>query len=253
MPVLSKTDELLEYVRPFRIGSGRLPADAELKTIEAMAIELEKENPTSELAGGFDRLAGMWECIFTSSRFVLGLDHLPLVRTSAVYQYVVVDSGAETGYYFNIAELSWRGAVKCVCGEYANIRASEVHVLRLDVQYEWFYFGLRALSPYEGHIAVADELETGSRPSCVRLPFRGFGWQSTLYLSDRLRVVRGNKGGLFVMIKCDSEPYSQGAFDAEEFLGCGVKLGDYGNPKRLTVMGERLWSIASLTVIRLSQ
>ena len=201
MTVQSKTTELLEYVRPFRIGWGRLPSVAELSRIELLASELEKENPTLALEGDFERLAGMWECIFTSSRFVLGLDRIPFVRTSAVYQRVTVDSGSKTGRYWNIAELSRGGAVKCVCGEYATIRLSEVDALRLDVQYEWFYFAVRISPAYEGHPAFADELETGRHRGCIRLPFHGLGWQSTLYLSDTLRIVRGNKGGLFVMIK----------------------------------------------------
>jgi hypothetical protein len=202
MPVMSKVEELLDFVRPFRVGSGRLPGAGELKIIESLVGELEKQNPTPVLTEAFERVAGMWECVFTSSRFVLGLDSIPLVRTSAVYQQVIVDRGGKTGHYFNIAELSRAGAVKCVCGEYANIRPSESHADRLEVQYEWFYFGMRILPAYEGHAAVADELETGRLPRHFRLPFHGYGWQSTVYLDDRLRIVHGNKGGMFVLVKC---------------------------------------------------
>src|SRR5215472_13319348 len=121
MQVGSKTGELLECVRSFRLGSGRLPSGAELRKIESLAWELENENPTPKLKDAFDRLAGMWECIFTTSRFVLGLDRIPFVRVSAAYQRVIVDADGRTGHYFNIAELSRGGGVKCVCGEYASI------------------------------------------------------------------------------------------------------------------------------------
>jgi hypothetical protein len=201
MQVEARTAELLECVLPFRLGLGRLPSAPELARIELLASELERENPTPNLEGAFDRLAGMWECIFTTSRFVLGLDRIPFVRTSAAYQRVIVDPGCRTGHYFNIAELSRAGAVRCVCGEYASVRPSEVNAVRLDVQYEWFYFVLRGPTAYEGHVAFADGLEAGRHRGGVRLPFRGCGWQSTLYLSDDLRIVRGNEGGMFVMIK----------------------------------------------------
>ena len=201
MIVESKTEELLACVRPFRLGSGRLPSTTELGRIELLAGEIAKENPTPKLERAFDRLAGMWECIFTSSRFVVGLDRIPFVRTSAVYQQVVIETGGTNGHYFNIAELSRGGAVKCVCGEYATVRPSEFDDVRLDVQYQSFYFELRVSSAYEGHVAFADGLETGRNGGHLRLPFHQRGWQSILYLSDRLRVVRGNQGGIFVMVK----------------------------------------------------
>jgi hypothetical protein len=200
-PLLSKREELLDYVRPFRLGSGRLPKDRELKIIESLVDDLERQNPTPLLRTAFERLAGMWECVFTSSRFVLGLNNLPLVRASAVYQQVTVHPDGNTGHYFNIAELSRGSTVKCVCGEYATIRPSESHAARLDVRYEWFYFGWRLLSPYEGHGIVADELERGQLSSRFRLPFHRRGWQSTVYLDDHLRVVKGSEGGLFVLAK----------------------------------------------------
>lgn len=201
MRVASKTEELLEYVRPFRLGSGRLPTARELRTIECLASDLEKENPTPKLKDSFGRVAGMWECVFTSSQFVLGLDRIPFVRLSAAYQRVIVDAAGETGHYFNIAELSRGSAVECLCGEYASIRPSALDDARMDVQYEWFYFTWRVWRAYAGHIEFADELETGRERGDLRLPFHGRGWQSTVYLSDRLRIVRGNQGGIFVMAR----------------------------------------------------
>ena len=201
MPVLSRAQELLQYAQPFRIGSGRLPGASELKVIDSLIGNLEERNPTPVLKNAFERLTGMWECVFTSSRFVLDLDYIPFVSTSAVYQQVIVHRDAKTGHYFNIAELSHGDSVKCVCGECASIRPSESHAVRLNVQYEWFYFGWRLMSAYEGHQRVADELGADGLAKSFRLPFRGCGWQSTVYLDDHLRIVRGNKGGIFVLVK----------------------------------------------------
>lgn len=203
--VLAQAQELLDYVRPFRIGSGRLPQHRELKTIESLLGSLEKQNPTALLETAFERVAGTWQCVFTTSSFVLGLDSFPLLRTSAVYQHVVVHPGRKTGHYFNIAELSRGNSVKCVCGEHAGIRPSPSDPTRIDVGYEWFYFGWRLRSPYEGHAMLGDELETGRFPKHVRLPFHACGWQAIVYLDDEIRVVEGSKGGLFVLVKCHPE------------------------------------------------
>jgi hypothetical protein len=202
MPVLAEARELLECVRPFRIGSGRQPGDAELTAIESLARELEKRNPTPVLETAFERVAGMWECVFTTSRFVLGLDKFPLMRTSAVYQQVIVHPGGKTGHYFNVAELSRGAAVKFVCGECASIRPSDSHPTRMNVGYDWFYFGWRLRAAYEGHETLAEELERGRVPKHVRLPFHVAGWQEILYLDESLRIVQGSKSGLFVLVKC---------------------------------------------------
>src|SRR5215471_18321512 len=182
MPVESRTEELVAYLQPFRLGSGRMPGVPELRRIESLAVELEHENPTPNLKDASDRLAGMWECIFTSSRYVLGLDRIPFVHVSAAYQRIIIDPGGKTGHYFNVAELSRGRAVKCVCGEYASICPSEFDAFRLDVQYEWFYFGLRVSSAYEGHAALVEDLEAGDHRGYLRLPFHGRGWQSTVCL-----------------------------------------------------------------------
>jgi hypothetical protein len=203
VPVRTEVQELLDYVGPFRIGSGQMPGKEELKSIESLVACLEKRNPTPVLETAFERVAGTWECVFTTSRFVLGLDSFPFLRTSAVYQQVIVHPGQKTGRYFNIAELSRGNRVKCVCGEHAGIRPSQSHPTRMDVGYEWFYFGWRFRSPYEGHRMAGNELECGLLPKHLRLPFHACGWQEILYLDDEIRVVRGSKGGLFVLVKCD--------------------------------------------------
>lgn len=159
----------------------------------------------ANLAAAFSRMAGMWKCIFTTSRFVLGLDHLRIARLSAVHQNVVVHPGGKTGHYFNIAEMSRGGTVRAVCGEYASIQPSTTELSWLEVQYQWFYFAVRVFSSYEGHKSLSHALETGRLPSHIRLPFRKSGWQSIKYLDERLRIVCGNEGGIFVMVREDSE------------------------------------------------
>lgn len=41
----------------------------------------------------------------------------------------------------------------------------------------------------------------GWRPLRVPLPLRGDGWLDVVFLSDEMRVTRGNRGGLFVHLR----------------------------------------------------
>jgi hypothetical protein len=199
MPVSSRKNELLSYLKPFQLGSGRHPDLGEMKRLESLIRDLAGENPTPNLESAFSRIAGMWKCIFTDSRFVLGLDRLLVVRLSGVYQSVTIHRDGKTGHYFNIAEMSRGGTVTGACGEYASIQPSGAEPGRVDVQYEWFYFAVRILSRYEGHTSLADRLESGRVPRRIRLPFHKVGWQSIMYLDNDLRIVRGSEGGLFVL------------------------------------------------------
>jgi hypothetical protein len=200
LPMSSGKSELLAYIQPFCVGTRHQPGIQEMKRVEALVDALQKENPTPDLRIGFSRVQGTWRCVFTTSRYVLGLDRLHLVRLSAVYQSVFVYPDGITGHYFNIAELSRGARVRAACGEYANVQLSDAVPGRLEVQYQWFYFAIRAWSRYEGHRTLSDHLETGAVRTCVRLPFHKVGWQSILYLDDDLRIVRGSEGGLFVLV-----------------------------------------------------
>ena len=205
MTATSRKSDLLAYLKPFHVGSGRAPNAGEMKFLEALIRDLAGENPTPNLDTAFSSIAGMWKCIFTSSRFVLGLDRLRVARLSAVYQNVIVHPDGKTGHYFNIAEMSRAGTVRGACGEYASIQPSRGKPGRLDVQYHWFYFAVRMLSVYEGHKSMSDRLEMGRLPRHVRLPFKKEGWQSHIYLDDDLRIVRGSEGGLFVLVRACHE------------------------------------------------
>jgi hypothetical protein len=199
MLVSSHKQALLEFVSAFRLGSGRTPQESDLRTIDALLDRLAIENPTPVLRNAFQQVAGFWECVFTTSRFVLDLDKLPGLKLSGVYQFVAIDPDLHGGHYFNIAELSRGGKVKGVCGEFAAIRTSPIDTVRMDVDYQWIYFAM--ISRYEGPRAIAVALESNRLRRRMRMRFRRSGWQSILYLDDQLRVVRGNGGGIFVLAR----------------------------------------------------
>jgi PAP fibrillin len=203
MLVNSSSQVLLDFVHPFRPGSGRFPQQSDLRTINTLIENLAVENPTPVLRTAFQQVAGLWQCVFTS-RFVLDLGRIPGLKLSGVYQSVIIDPNLNTGHYFNIAELVRGEKVKGVCGEFASICPSQFDPVRIDVQYHWFYFAFRIMARYEGYQTVAVELQRNRLARQVRLPFHRSGWQSIIYLDDRLRVLRGNHGGVFVLAKQSS-------------------------------------------------
>ena len=194
-------DKLLDSVKPYDFGSKQFPTLQELKEIERLISELEQENPHPVLKESFGYLEGLWKCLFTSSRYVLDLNKIPLVNLSAVYQQVYIDQTKNAGHYLNIAELSRGPMVKMACGEYAAIKPSGSEANRVEVQYNYFYFAIRLLFAYEGCGSLISGLENNQLHHSVRLPFHKFGWQLTIYLDDDLRIVYGNNGGIFVLIR----------------------------------------------------
>jgi hypothetical protein len=193
--------ELLDFIAPFHFGSSRTPTARELAHLDALVHTLEQSNPNPLLAQSFALLEGMWRCVFTSSPYVLGLDKIPMLDLSGVYQCVHLGPAPGSGHYFNIGELSRRGSVKLVCGEHAQIEASDTVRNRMELRYDYFYFAPRLIRSYEGHLHLAGGLEANRLARSFRLPFRKPGWQSILYLDSQLRVVRGNESGLFVLTK----------------------------------------------------
>src|SRR5215467_14485387 len=101
MPITSKRSELLDYIEPFQVGSGRLPDSKGMEHLQTLIDNLTIENPAPDIGAAFPKLAGLWRCRFTNSRFVLGLNRLRVARLSAVYQHVVIDAAGRTGHYLN--------------------------------------------------------------------------------------------------------------------------------------------------------
>jgi hypothetical protein len=197
----SRRSELLAYIEPYHVGTGRQPDSSGFDTLRALIRSLAEHNPNPEISAAFPQLAGLWRCLFSSSRFVLGLNKLRVAELSSVYQYVVIDPSGKTGYYFNIGEMSRSRNVCGACGEYAAMQPSDTEADRLQVQYQWFYAAFRVWSEYEGAKLLAARLGAGSVPNGIRVPFHKAGWQQNVYLDDEMRVVLGSEGGIFVLVR----------------------------------------------------
>jgi hypothetical protein len=201
MPITSKRNELLDYIEPFQVGAGRLPDSTGLAHLQTLIENLTAESPAPDIGSAFPQLAGLWRCLFTNSRFVLGLNRLRVAQLSAVYQYIVIDVGTGKGHYFNIAEMSRNKKVRAACGEYAMIQPSGLDPDRLEVQYQWFYAAVRIWSSYEGARCLASRLENGHVPRKIRVAFHKAGWQRHGYMDEDLRIVYGSEGGIFVLVR----------------------------------------------------
>jgi len=201
MPMSSSKSELLSHLEAFHISTKRQPCSKEMERIQRLIRNLTETSPAPDLHKGLPCLAGLWKCIFTSSRFVLGLNRLRVAQLSDVYQYVAVETNGQSGHYFNIGEMSRGGKVRGACGEYALIRASSTERGQLHVEYKWFYTAFRVWLKYEGASRLAGSLEAGRVAWQIRLPFNKTGWQQTAYLDEDLRVVFGSEGGIFILIR----------------------------------------------------
>ena len=201
MPITSKRNELLDYIEPFQVGAGRLPDSTGMAHLQTLIDNLTAKDPAPDIGSAFPQLAGLWRCVFTNSRFVLGLNRLRVAQLSAVYQYVIIDAAGTAGHYFNIAEMSRNNRVRAACGEYAMIQPSGSEPDRLEVQYQWFYTALRIWSSYEGARSLAARLEDGRVPRKIRVAFHKAGWQRHGYMDEDLRIVYGSEGGIFVLVR----------------------------------------------------
>ena len=201
MLVSTPIEQLLKFIEPFRLGNGRPPEPHELSALNLLIRDLAEANRAAAPLPVLERMAGMWECLFTTSRFVLDLDRVPGLHLSAVYQYVLIDSKSRCGQYFNIAELSRTGMVRLVCGEHAIMRPSDSGPARMDVQYEWFHLEVRRRFQYEGHGALGRDLAANRLQHSIRVPFRRAGWLKIIYLDEQIRIMTGSQGGLFILHK----------------------------------------------------
>lgn len=160
--------ELLEAIAPLDRGAAATAEDA--ARVDEIARELEALNPTKEpLMSPF--LNGKWELLYTTSSSILKKERPKLLRPNgAIYQAINADTlraqNLETWPYFNQVT--------------ANLEP--VNAKKVIVNFDFFKIG--------GLISV-------------KAPGRARGELEITYLDDELRVSRGDRGNLFVLIMDD--------------------------------------------------
>lgn len=160
--------DLLDAIAPLQRGAEA--SDEDIARVDKIARELEALNPTENpLESPF--LNGKWELLYTTSSSLLKKERVKFLRPNgAIYQAINADTlraqNVETWPYFN-----------CVT---ANLEP--VNSRKVIVKFDFFKIG--------GLISV-------------KAPGRARGELEITYLDDELRLSRGDKGNLFVLIMDD--------------------------------------------------
>ncbi len=191
---MSKKAELLEAIAPQ--NRGLLANETDKVKILSAIQRVEDSNPTPEPLERRDLLEGNWRLLYTSSRDLLGLDRIPLLKLGQIYQCVRMAEGK----IYNIAEifgLPWLEAVVSVVASIEPVSES-----RVNVNFERSIVGLQKLLAYDNPSKYVEQIETGKK-----FPPLDFGidnrdrkaWLEITYLDEDLRIGRGNEGNVFVL------------------------------------------------------
>jgi len=160
--------ELLDVIAPLERGAKA--SDEDIARVDKIARELEALNPTKDpLKSPY--LNGKWELLYTTSSSILKKERPKFLRPNgAIYQAINADTlraqNLQTWPYFN----------------QVTATLEPVNSKKVIVKFDYFKIG--------GLISV-------------KAPGRARGELEITYLDDELRLSRGDKGNLFVLIMDD--------------------------------------------------
>jgi PAP_fibrillin len=178
--------------------------DAELiSRIKALALEVEAANPTPEPTAHLAKMNGRWKLLYSSfglerdtnlRRISFGtLPREAKIRVGEIFQ--VVD--AATGRYDNHVEFTAQGiaGVHITRGQFVPDRAD---TKRLSITFT----ANAALAPGGGTPApdLRAVLAAGDDDK-LEAPLKFTGWSDVTYLDDDTRLMRGNAGNLYVLVR----------------------------------------------------
>ena len=153
--------------------------------VEALIVKAEEEAAGTVQVDG--RLAGEWRQVWQQTAKEGTASQKALSPVSQkLYQNFIVDADGET-IFRNVVQVTKRrvGVVFDVAYDAPNAPAiirlpSSIKTARLDIK-------------------VGERF--GWKPLRVPLPLKGEGWLDVTYLSDEMRITRGNRGGVFVHLR----------------------------------------------------
>jgi hypothetical protein len=182
---------------------GLLASEGDRQMILAAVSQLEDRNPTPRPTEAIDRLNGNWRLLYTTSRGLLGIEQIPLLRLGQIYQYIET----ETAKIYNIAEISGLPYLEGVVSVAASFQPLSSQ--RVKVNFERSIIGLQRLLGYSvaNPRAVYDfvqQIAAGGNLKAIDFSITGReqkGWLDITYLDEDLRIGRGNEGSVFVLTK----------------------------------------------------
>lgn len=167
-------DALLEKVGPLNFGRAVADDPKEQAEIEELVRQVEAANK-SLTPGSDPNLSGAWKMVYTTARDILAVDKPSFLQGVDIVQAI------------DAATLSGSNAESLKIGPFTienkvNFKLEPVSSKRFDVNFVEFVIGG----------LVKFDVEKNDRFT---------GWLEVTYLDEDLRISRGNKGNLFVLVK----------------------------------------------------
>lgn len=193
--MLGKT-ELLEIIAGKNRGLLATPTD---KTAILSAVaKLEERNPTPRPVEAAELLNGDWRLLYTTSRELLGIDQLPVLKLGQIYQSIRVNQFK----VYNIAEVYGLPFCEGIISVVADFE--QVNDRRVKVKFNRSILGLQRLINYQSPSAYINEISDGKKFAALDFklePRQQQGWLDITYLDADLRIGRGNQNSVFVLTK----------------------------------------------------
>jgi len=177
---------------------GLLATELDKQAILAAVVQLENYNPMPQPLSEPKKLGGLWRLLYTTSRDLLRIDQVPLLKLGQIYQYI----DANTATIYNIAEVYGLPYLEGIVSVAAKFEP--VSELRVNVRFERSILGLQRLIDYRSAQHFIEQLETGQKFTAIDFNITAReqkGWLEVTYLDDDLRISRGNEGSVFVLRK----------------------------------------------------
>ncbi|MBD2092487.1 PAP/fibrillin family protein [Microcoleus sp. FACHB-1515] len=177
---------------------GLLATAADQQAILAKIADLEDRNPTPQPLSAIDKLDGNWRLLYTTSRDLLRIEQVPLLKLGQIYQFI----RAPEARIYNIAEVVGLPYLEGLVSVAA--RFTPVNDRRVQVKFERSIIGLQRLVGYQSPDDFVQQIESGQKFAAIDFNIGDRdqqGWLDVTYLDDDLRIGRGNEGSVFVLTK----------------------------------------------------
>lgn len=180
------------------INRGLMATERDKQAILIAIAQLEDRNPTELPVESGLLLDGNWRLLYTTSKGLLNIDKLPLLKLGQIYQCIRV----KTQSVYNIAEVYGLPYLEGLVG--VTARFEPVSEKRVQVKFERSILGLQRLIGYQSPGDFVQQIETGKKFAAIDFSLDSRnqqGWLDITYLDNDLRIGRGNEGSVYVLSK----------------------------------------------------
>ena len=188
--------ELLEAIAGK--NRGLLSTEQDKQEILMAIAQLEDRNPTPRPIEAGELLDGNWRLLYTTSKGLLNIDQLPLLKLGQIYQCIRV----KTQSVYNIAEIYGLPYLEGIVSVVAKFEP--VSERRVQVKFERSIVGLQRLIAYQSPPDFIQQIEAAKKFVAIDTKLdssRQQGWLDITYLDADMRIGRGNEGSVFVLSK----------------------------------------------------